>query len=76
MIYGHFQSTGAHHTAQGLSDLFNFCSQRDVLDFDTRYDQILLGASQMPLENVLEGLYKNTLQSFQQFRTVFAMYNQ
>ena len=34
-----------------------FCSQSDVLDFDTRYDQILLGTSEMPLENVLEGLY-------------------
>ena len=40
MIHDHFQSTGAFDTAQGLSDLFNVCSQNDdVQDFDTRWDR-------------------------------------
>ena len=34
------------------------------------------GKSEMPLENVLEGLYKNRLQGSEQLQTVFAMYNQ
>ena len=34
----------------------------DVQDFDTRWDQILLGTNEMPPENVLEGLYKHKLQ--------------
>ena len=60
MISGHSQSTGAYDTAHGLSDLFNICIQDDdVQDFDTRWDQMLLGTSEMPPENVLEGLYKN-----------------
>ena len=60
MIYGHFQSTGAYDTAQGLSDLFSICLQNDtVQDFDTRWDQILWGPSEMPPENVAEGFYKN-----------------
>ena len=60
MIYGHFQSTGAYDTAQGLSDLFSICYQDDdVQDFDTRWAQIFLGTSEMPPENVLEGSYKN-----------------
>ena len=43
MIYVDFLSTEAHDTAQGLSDLFNICSQNDdVQDFDTRCDQIFL----------------------------------
>ena len=55
MIYGHFQSTGAYDT--GLSDLFSICLQDgDVQDCDTRWDQILVGTSEMPSENVLEGL--------------------
>ena len=55
MIYGHFQSTGVYDTAQGLSDLFSICSQDDdVQDFDTRWDQILSGTSEMPPENILE----------------------
>ena len=43
---------------QGLSDLFNISLQNDdVEDFDTRWDQILSGTSELPHENVLEGLY-------------------
>ena len=44
MIYGHFQSTGAYDTVQGLSDLVSIClHEDDVQDLDTRWDQILLG---------------------------------
>ena len=68
MIYVHFQSTGASDTAQGLSDLLSICLQdADVQDFDTRWDQILLGTIEMP---------RNRLQGFEQLQTVFAMYNQ
>ena len=67
-IYVHFQTTGASDTAQGLSDLLSICLQyADVQDFDTRWDQILLGTIEMP---------RNRLQGFEQLQTVFAMYNQ
>ena len=76
MIYVDFLSKRAYDTAQGLSDLFNACSQNDdVQDFDTRCDEIFLGTSEMPPENVLEGLHKNKLQGSEQLQTVFAMYN-
>ena len=69
LIHGHFQSTGAYDTARGLSDLFSICFQvNDVQDFDTRWDQILLGTSVM-----LEGWYTNRLQGTEQLQTVFAM---
>ena len=59
MIYDHFRATGAYDAAQGLSDLFNICLHNDaVQDFDARWDQSLLTASEIPTENVLEGLYK------------------
>ena len=48
----------------------------DVQDFDTRWDQILLGTSGIPPENVLESVCKNKLQSSEQRQTVFAVYNQ
>ena len=64
-------SQPAHGTAQGLSDLFSICFQDDnVQDFDTRWDQISMGTSEMPLENVLEGLYKNRLQGSEQLQHV------
>ena len=51
VIYGHFQSTGAYDTAQGLSDLSSICLQDDdVQDFDAAWDQVSLGTSEMPPE--------------------------
>ena len=72
MIYGHFQPTGAYDTAQGLSELFSICLQKDdVQDFDTRWDQILPGTSEMPPRNVLfdkpEGLSAVTDEYFEKF---------
>ena len=59
LINGHFQSSGAYDTAQGLADLFSICVEDDDQDSDTRWDQILLGTSEMPPEKVLEGLCRN-----------------
>ena len=65
LIFGHFQSTGACDAAQGLTDLFSICVQDDdVQDFDTRWDQIFLGTSEMPPENVVEGSYKKQITRF------------
>ena len=59
MICDFFRATGAYDAAQGLSDLFNIRLQEDNIDdFDTRWDQALLTASEIPTENVLEGLCK------------------
>ena len=77
LIYEHFRATGAYDAVQGLSDLFNIRLQNDnVQDFDVRWDQALLSASETPTEMVLEGLYKSKLQDSVQLQTVFALYNQ
>ena len=55
MIYEHCRATGAFEAVQGLSDLFNIRLENDdVQDFDTRWDQALLAASEIPTEMVLE----------------------
>ena len=75
VIYEHFRATGAYDAAQDLSDLFNVRLQNDdVQDFDTRWDQALLSASEVPTEMVLEGLYKSKLQDSVQRQTTLAMY--
>ena len=52
MIYELFRATGAHDAALDLSDLFNVSLQGDdTQDFDTRWDQGLLSASEIPKEN-------------------------
>ena len=75
MIHEHFQTTGAHEAVQGLSALFNTRLQNDdVQDFDTRWDQALLAASEIPTETVLHGLYKSKLQDSVQLQTALALY--
>ena len=59
MIYEHFRATGAHEAALDLSDLFTVSLQGDdIQDFDTRWDQALLAAHEIPKENVMESIYK------------------
>ena len=56
MIYEHFPATGAREAVQGLSDL---CKIRlhndDAQDFYTRWDQVLISASEIPTKIILEG---------------------
>ena len=55
MIYEHFRATGAYEAVQGLSDLFNIRLQSDdVQDFDVRWHQALLSASEIPRDVILE----------------------
>ena len=62
-----------------LPELMNLFSVRlqndDVQDFDIRWDQALLSASDMPSNVILEGLYKSKLQDFVQLQTVLALYH-
>ena len=45
------RATGADDAAQGLSDPFNIrMHEDDIQDFDTRWDQALLTASEIPTE--------------------------
>ena len=77
MIYEHFRATGAHEAVQGPSDLFNIRLQNDdVQDFDTRWDQAPLAASETSTEMVLEDLYKSKLQDSVELQTVLALHEQ
>ena len=61
----------AYEVAQDPSDLFNIRLQNDdVQDFDTRWDQALLSASELPAETVLEDLHRSKLQYSAQSHTV------
>ena len=77
MMYKHFRGTGAHEAALDLSDLFTFSLQgNDVQEFDTRWDQTLLSATEIPKETVLESSYKMKIRESVQLQTVLAMYDQ
>ena len=56
-------------TKQGLSDLFKKRLQNDdVQDFDARWDQALLSASEIPTEIVLEGSHSQNYRILFSFR--------
>ena len=77
MIYEYSRAIGAYEAVQGHSDLFNFRLQNDdVQDFDTRWEQALLSASEIPTELVLEGLFKSKVLDSVQLQTVLALYEQ
>ena len=48
----------------------------DVQDFDVRWDQALLSASDMPSDVILEGLCMSKLENSVQLQTVVALYDQ
>ena len=74
MIYEHFRAIRLRDAVQDLSDLFRTRLQDDdVEDFDTRWDQALLAASEIPTEGVLEGLYKTKSQNSVQLETVLLL---
>ena len=71
-ICDHFRATGAYHAAQDPLDLFNVSLKwEDIQDFDARWDQALVSASEIPTENILEGLYNLKIPESVQFQTVF-----
>ena len=77
MIYEHFRATGAYETVQGLSDVFSIRLQNDdVQDFDTRWDQTLSPASEIPTEMVLGGSDKSKLLDSVQLQAALAMHEE
>ena len=59
MIYDYLRATGAHDTVLDYADLFSITLRNDdVQEFDTRWDEILLSMTKIPLDDVLQSLYK------------------
>ena len=65
------RATRAYESVQSLSDLFNIRLQNDdVQDFDARWDPAPLPANEIPMDTILEGVYKSKLQDSVQLQTV------
>ena len=76
MIYDHFRATVACDAPQDRSDLFHVSLHGgDIQDQDTRWDQPLFSAIEIPRENVLESLYKMKMRDSVQLQSVLAVYD-
>ena len=76
-MYDYFRTTGSYDEIQGLSGLFNIRLENDdIQDFDQRWDQALLSASDLPSNKIVESLYISKLQNSSQIQSIMALYNQ
>ena len=58
-IHEYVRVIGAHEGVLDYSDLFRITSPGDdIQDSDTRWNQVLLSTSEVPIDKILESLYK------------------
>ena len=59
LIYEYFRVTGANDSVENYADLFTFVLRNDDnQESDSKWDGILLSMTQIPPDDILEGLYK------------------
>ena len=74
LIYEYFRVTGANDYVENFADLFTVVLRNDIFqEFDTTCDEILLSMTQIPTDDILEGLYK--LRKAEKLKTVLELYN-
>ena len=47
----------------------------DIQEFDSKWDGILLSMTKIPLDDILEGLYKLRIREFEKLKTVLELYD-
>ena len=63
-------------TNLNYADLFTIGLRNDdVQEFDSKWDGILLSMTKIPLDDILEGLYKLRIREFEKLKTVLELYD-
>ena len=76
MIHDHFRITGTHDSVENYTDLFTIVLRNDdFLEFDSKWDGILLSMTKIPHDDILEGLYKVRKRESEKFKTVLELYD-
>ena len=75
LIYEYFRATGANDSVENYADHFTIGLRNDnIQEFDSKWDGILLSMTKIPLDDILEGLYKLRLRESEKLKTVFELY--
>ena len=75
LIYEYFRVTGANDSVENYADLFTIVLRNDDLqEFDSKWDEILLSMTQIPSDDILEGLYKLRIRESEKLKTVLELY--
>ena len=76
LIYDHFRVTGSHDSVENYTDLFTISLRNDDnLEFDSKWDGILLSMTKIPHDDILEGLYKLRIRGSDKLKTVLELYD-
>ena len=76
LIYECFRVTGANDSVENYADLFTVALRNDnIQEFDTKWDEILLSMTQIPSDDILEGLYKLRIRESDKLKTVLELYD-
>ena len=76
MIYEYFWVTGANDSVENYADLFTIALRNDDnLEFDSKWDGILLSMTKIPPDDILEGLYKLRIRESEKLKTVLELYH-
>ena len=76
LIYEYFRFTGANDSVENYADLFPIGHRNDdVQEFDSKWDEILLSMTQIPPDDILEGLYKLRIRESEKLQTVLELYD-
>ena len=76
LIYDQFRVTGTHDSVENYTDLFTVVLRNDdIQEFDSKWDGILLSMTEIPHDDILEGLYKLRKRESEKLKTVLELYD-
>ena len=76
LIYEQFRVIGANDSVENYADLFTVVLRNDDFqEFDSKWDGILLSMTQIPSDDILEGLYKLRIRESEKLKTVLESHN-
>ena len=76
LIYDYFRVTGANDSVENYADLFTVVLPNDdIQEFDSKWDEIPLSMTQIPSDDILEGLYKLRIRESEKLKTVLELCN-
>ena len=76
LIYEHFWVTGANDAVENYADIFTVVFRNDdFLEFDSKWDGILLSMTQIPSDDILETLYKLRIRESEKLKTVLELHD-
>ena len=76
LIYEYFRVIGANDSVENYADQFTIALRNDdIQEFDSKWDGFLLSMTQIPSDDILEGLYKLRIRESEKLKTVLELYN-